>query len=378
MGTHRYHTPEHRARSFSTKLDRARLPRLLLQSALFRARKPSIPRNTLHFMNHPTVKDGRDFLLTPPPPRPYPTIPDEPLVPPHAWRTLQDLHRPPMPEIDEAAIAALQPDYDGIPANYVRDSWSWLGYRALALYQKLQVETPKTALPSEYNVIMHDNGLVTCPTHVFAVYSYPDPSDDDDSGTRRKANALAGRRPEVGLYPTHGAIWAAYCTRLPRMTRAPSPSPSKLVRTKSEGKSAATVVRLPVVPLALPYPPMFLALAAFVNSRVQVHLVVQMLQTANVLALLKVPGMSGRKLDESLRQTIVFALLPECDLKRLCCLARNVHGLYRNIVALGMVDDVLWDTVTFTWSVLRKAMEVAERMAASGVTLADLNRSRNG
>lgn len=129
MGIHHYTSSKHRAWTIPAKVDRLLLPRLILQSAKLRARKP-MPCHALKWILHPRVKEDAATLRTPPPPAPYPAIPKAPLVAPEAWRSLPStLERPPMPEVNPEHIASTQPGYAGIPLKHVRENWTWMGYK---------------------------------------------------------------------------------------------------------------------------------------------------------------------------------------------------------------------------------------------------------
>ncbi len=219
----------------------------------------------------------------------------------------------------------------------------------MGLYQRLFVDPPKSALPSTYNVIMKDLGLATCSTHLFGVYRYVDGEKPSNPTTRQYVKWGLFRR-KVYLFPTHGVIWAAYCANLPEMHI--EPVQTKLVN-RAPGKAAASVIRLPVVPLALPHPERFMALQVFVYTRVPAYFVHSLLPVKGNRFMVRGGGVDEGQLTE--------LLISEYGTKgELCRLLANVHQAYDNMRALLVVDLVMWDSLQVAWRVVRNALEAID------------------
>lgn len=214
------------------------------------------------------------------------------------------------------------------------------------------MDPPKTALPPGYNVIMKDLGLATCATHVFGVYPYAPSAELGDPVSRQIARSLKYRR-EVALFPTHAAIWAAHCSRLPRITK--EDNPIKLVRKPGE-KEAASCVRLPVVPIPIPYPAKFFAIELYVYTLLGGLFIGHLLPCSEIKYFMPPEA----KVGDSFFTKLVNDLANFYNLYDLCRLARNVYGAYQNMIVLGMVDDGIWEALDFAWQTVRKAMEIVD------------------
>ena len=228
------------------------------------------------------------------------------------------------------------------------------------MFHTLCVDPPKTALPATHNVIMKDLGLTTCSTHIFGVF---EPAPTERWGTNpveRQRRQMPFKR-EVGLFPTNAVIWAAHCARLPRIS--PSAVPMKLVREPSETQAAATVCKLPVVPLRMPHPPKFYALQVYVYTRSPSMLLKQLFLFPR-LDYAEHPPLAAAMNDRT-AEPLVAALVKYYDMPTLLCLARDVMGTRDNMEVLGMVERPAWDAVLFAWDVVMQALE--RREAQDGI-----------
>ena len=70
----------------------------------------------------------------------------------------------------------------------------------------------------------------------------------------------------------------------------------------------------------------------------------------------------GGDVDED---TLVEELSTEYSLLDLCRLAKSIHGTYQNMIALWMVDDLIWTSIDIAWRAVRRAMEIVEQKAAA-------------
>lgn len=219
----------------------------------------------------------------------------------------------------------------------------------------VDIEPPRAALPSRYDVLVKDTRIGACYTHVFAVY--PRVTTTNSNPAARQLGPNESQRRITAMYPTHGVIWAAHCARLPTMTR--EEVPSKLV-PRDTGKAVLSVLRLPVVPLAVPYPEKFDAVADFVYNRLKSRFISFLLPTANHRYVIR--HREAADVDED---TLVEELSTEYSLLDLCRLAKSIHGTYQNMIALWMVDDLIWTSIDIAWRAVRRAMEIVEQKAAA-------------
>ncbi|KAI0356968.1 hypothetical protein OH77DRAFT_185594 [Trametes cingulata] len=339
------------------KPDCRSFPRRLVLDAKLRARKVITISSISHIWPRdpkPQEMSTHVHTIAPLRPTPYPPFPDEPLVQPSDWRSLPtELVRPALPEINPAHIATVQPEYEGLSPKQIRSGWSHMGYKPLGMYRKLYVDPPKTGLPKSYNLLMTDAGLATCATHIFGVYTYAPVATGDPAARRHKS--LQFRR-EVSIYPTHAAIWAAYCSRLPAIL--PKPVKLKVFIDPRPGMRKPSVLQLPIVPIAVPYPPTFFTIMMFVYTYRKSSFVNMLLPCADF----RLPPDSLMDPPREVTMPMYARKLAESgDMLHLCQLAKNVHGTYRNMVALGVVEDRMWEALDYAWKTILTAMDLAEK-----------------
>ena len=101
----------------------------------------------------------------------------------------------------------------------------------------VDIEPPRAALPSRYDVLVKDTRIGACYTHVFAVY--PRVTTTNSNPAARQLGPNESQRRITAMYPTHGVIWAAHCARLPRIDPAPPEPKTKLVRAETAAGEAA-------------------------------------------------------------------------------------------------------------------------------------------
>lgn len=225
-----------------------------------------------------------------------------------------------------------------------------INFRSMGMYRKVFIDPPKAALPEGYNLLFSDAGVANCATHVFGVYAPLPPTHGDPSARLRKC---ARFRRTVDLYPTHAAIWAAYCANLPQMHE--SPMKLKVYRAADERVTRAFVLRLPIVPIPVPHPESFYAIMLFVYTYRKSVLINALLP---IIALPPDSGMEPPA--DILIARHARALAERCDLLRLCQLAKNVHGAYHNMIALGIVETRMWDALEHAWATVLAAMDLVE------------------
>ncbi|RPD61763.1 hypothetical protein L227DRAFT_652482 [Lentinus tigrinus ALCF2SS1-6] len=387
-------TPKHptRAGPISANIDRFTLPRAYLQSGKLRGRK-AMRTNPY---KHPAIKDSIFTSSTPnsnsnprtplssahPTPR-DPQMPYVPQVPPlielRRWRSLpRTLERPPIGDIKMENIISAEPQFSVFTPEEVR-----AGFPAIAPYTggpRLTVSAPSATLPDHYDFLLTDIGLAMRPTHAFGVFPTFSAAQDARCSPDQLPTPFPQTR-EVSMCPTHGGVWAAHCSKLPPMQRVKVKFKPAMPAT--EECSATSLIRLPLVPLPLPYPPAFFYLERYLYSGVQWHFIAEMLLPINVQVTDK------EQLKRELKPWDQFhdyvSIIPKTDKNEpylelhpeaadklgallasrysgvdICRLARSVWGTHQDAVYLGMVDVKMWEAIEFAWTAVLKAMEIAD------------------
>lgn len=407
-------TPKHpsQAGPISAKIDRLTLPRAYLQSGKLRGRK-AMRTNPY---KHPAIKDSifatSSSTNSPTPsstssPNPHdpnmpfvPSIP--PLVDPAHWRSLpRVLQRPTITEVKAENIASAEPAYAKFTPEEVRENFPYAQIRrvhahllsparrlltfvrlirAIAPYNggpRLTVSAPSAVtLPPHYDFLLTDVGVAMRPTHAFGIYPTFSAVQDDVCTPHQLPTPFPQTR-SVQMLPSHGGIWAAHCSRLramPAMTNKLAP-----VSDPTPDKPGTSMVRLPLVPMPLPYPPGFLYLTRYIYSKVQWHLIAELLlpiddskelkaqlgpwdglfDCVTVLPRTQKTEMYRELTPEGVDKFGAF-LAERFELIDLCRLARSVWGTHQDAVYLGMVDVKLWESLEFAWASVLKAMEIVD------------------
>ncbi|KAF8146942.1 hypothetical protein K438DRAFT_1910591 [Mycena galopus ATCC 62051] len=250
------------------------------------------------------------------------------------------LVRPSFTEVSRAALHAASPDVGNASIEFIRRNLlestpqMMCGTSALSP-SHLPAALPKSSLPSFITVPLlplRDSVRPCYPTHALAV-SNSSPSGSSDQHL---------------LFPVHALVLAAHCSKLP-----PLPPPAQ--RT-------STSVHLPVLPLTVPSAPALSVLLAFMYS----HRLDAVLN-----ALFPVPPSFLRKLTH---KTVCAALQSGADLHHLsahlCAVSRadvqvlivhtaHVKEVWQNMVALGIDDAALWDTVELAYEIILGALNLA-------------------
>ena len=228
--------------------------------------------------------------------------------------------------------------------------------RPLGLYDRIFVDPPKTSLPNWYDIIIKDLGLASCPTHIFGVYNYAPAAELGDPVQRQARRGLKFRRA-VALFPTHAAIWAAHYANLPAIAPAPPDLEVRLLPpSPATRRATCSTMRMPIVPMPLPYPPRFFALVMFVTTYSQGLFIGHLLPCEHIKYVLH----EGAEEGDANFCKLVGDLARYYGMRELCCLARGVYGTYHNMCVLGMVDDRIWEALHLAWKILLKAMETVD------------------
>lgn len=192
---------------------------------------------------------------------------------------------------------------------------------------------PKAHLPPSLSVPLRappSRTVPTYPTHVLAVYS----SKSHDS--------------QAMMIPVHSLVLAAQCARLPELRTPKHPVSHTLL--------------LPVIPLAVPSTAAFAILRTFMYD----HRLDSVLN-----ALFPLPSAFLANLSPStVRATMasghalhqLSAYLSEAtghNLHTLTTHTAHVKDLWHDMVALGLFDSELWDTLDLAWDIVLGAMNLA-------------------
>jgi hypothetical protein len=193
----------------------------------------------------------------------------------------------------------------------------------------------KNTLPKELDVLIND---LSCdmPSHMLAVHSRL-PQHTSQSHSPR----------QVTLFPIHHIVFAAHCASLP--TLPPNPTPAM-------PQTTGTHITLPVVPLCIPHPETFPHLSAYLYTRRTSALIASLLPAGTSLPptlTIDAPDFNKtlRQFSKQLAMTYtVHALLGH---------AVKINGLWRNVCALGVFDDGMWDALDVAWDAILLALAIA-------------------
>lgn len=191
---------------------------------------------------------------------------------------------------------------------------------------------PRSRLPPAINIPLRTTSSEpSYPTHVLALTSSKNPSD----------MAL--------LLPVHSLVLASYCANLPRL-------PS------SQQEPQSPTLHLPVLPLSLPSPAAFSVLYSFMYH----HCLETLLK-----ALLPMPTAFLQFLShDTVRDAFASGPMLHQLSSYLCSSASanpqtltihaaHVKELWQTMIALGIHDPDLWDTIDLAWEVILGAFNLA-------------------
>ncbi|KAG7095624.1 hypothetical protein E1B28_006348 [Marasmius oreades] len=262
---------------------------------------------------------------------------------------------------NEALRAAFGNHYDPlVPVDFIRDNYANKGLRLLATVISVSADIPKSKLPTEIQVLVHDDSSDDLPTHMLAVY-----------GSKKSPST---NKVDVKLYPVHAPIMTAHCTKLPPF----SPSP---ITSSDDGVPPATnngiprALTLPVRNLCLPHPSSFPHICQYLYARRAEILYNAFLpyppskcaQAFNEAGT-ATPSTSTTTSESSPSsfytqpQNVSHQLDLASDLAttytphRLLESVAVVHGTWMNACALGIFDDTLWTVIDGCWEVLLRAL----------------------
>lgn len=256
------------------------------------------------------------------------------------------LARPVAKEVSKSALAAVAPELEDTPAQYVREALELLGTRMLAVLASTVTSpvnaTNSSSLPNSVSVttiLPVSESYDLLPTHMLAVHS-------------STSTPLAGpsKPRKVTLFPAHATVLAANCANLPALPRSIATT-TDLRESSIQGLGKEVDASLPLVPLALPSPETFAQLSTFLYTRRADQLLASLMPSAPSSS---TPSTSTDSLDAYATQ---LSSLPR---PTLLAHALRVHGLWKNACALGVHDAKLWSVIDSAWTVLVRSMSIGE------------------
>ncbi|KAF8152966.1 hypothetical protein B0H34DRAFT_663238 [Crassisporium funariophilum] len=247
------------------------------------------------------------------------------------------LSRPPFAEVSREAIMAVAPELANVPAEYIRRGLRPKAHLMLAGISALpSSHMPssmlKSHVPASLSIpIRASSGQPTYPTHVLAVAS------SKSSGTEHTL-----------LFPVHNIVIASQCSALPRLPFSSPPTSSTL--------------HVPVLPLALPSPAAFKVLHSYLYN----HSLDGVLKSLFPLPSGFLQSLSHHTVQSTLASGTSLHQLSTylcqsagSSLQVLTTHAAHVKELWQDMVALGLHDPELWDTVDLAWEIILGALNLA-------------------
>lgn len=191
---------------------------------------------------------------------------------------------------------------------------------------------PKSNVPQSMSIpVRASSSHPSYPTHILAV------SSSKPSGNEH-----------VFMFPVHSIVIAAQCSALPRLP-------------PSSGGSSG-LLHLPVLPLALPSPAAFKVLHGYLYN----HSLDGILKSLFPLPAGFVHGLSHHTVQSTLASGSTLHQLSTylcssagSSLQALTIHAAHVKELWQDMVALGLHDPELWDTVDLAWEIILGALNLA-------------------
>lgn len=259
---------------------------------------------------------------------PFPTWPPRTLPPPQRR------------EINREFINTNYPDLVEVPTEYIRTTALAATGPEYVLYCRLSFTTLLTFTPSsmfaalahvkaqpstdslsrELEITMNGAVAAHCPTHMLAIYSNQSPT----------------LKRRITLFPIHDLVLVVHCAHLPRLPATVS-------------NVTGATVKLPVVPMCLPSPETFNILQAYLYTK----------RLDMLFSSLIPPPPSFDNPNTTMPEIIsrlTHHLSATCSKVQLAERAIIINGLWRNVCALGVQDDKLWNAIGVTWEAVAGAI----------------------
>ncbi|CUA72250.1 hypothetical protein RSOLAG22IIIB_00915 [Rhizoctonia solani] len=226
--------------------------------------------------------------------------------------------------VQPRALAAIDPELDGVPVAFVRQSVCAMSKEILDMLVTCAPTSPLTnPLPRTLECTVHHPSPEPSmlPTHYLVVYN---PRTPDQPGK---------------LFPAHSLVLATQCAALPSFGS-----------TTRELRDDDTFT-VPLLGLPLPAPNHFGPLYTFLHDHSANALLAALLplpQAAFGRISLETNGITGR---------LAQALSDWLSLRALLSTLKTIHGVWANAGALHVDNDRLWKILGFAWRVLVAAVE---------------------
>ncbi|KAJ6591194.1 hypothetical protein DFH09DRAFT_196124 [Mycena vulgaris] len=292
-----------------------------------RRSKKTVPAPVLNFDVTSVDVEMRDVVET------------QPALSKKRYQLPRELPRPAFQDISTETLVAFEPELlaedQELPAiEYIMDFMTSIGPGLLRVAAGVVADPPKDGLPREIAITLNDPSTYPPPTHMLAIHTSP-PKDGPSNGPSNVPRA-------VTLVPVHSAVLALYCARLPAFPEK-NPSPAYISDDRTQ-------LMVPVQPFCIPAPATWPKLASFLYTK-----------RADILlkSLLPCPPPPALENDRTLVPGFATRLATTYTSQALLLHVNTVHGLWKNVVALGVFVDELWDTIDLAWEVLLTAMAIS-------------------
>ncbi|KAJ7799014.1 hypothetical protein B0H14DRAFT_1711731 [Mycena olivaceomarginata] len=203
------------------------------------------------------------------------------------------LYRPALDEVKMmSTLLDIYPDLAGIPAEYIRARLSLSTPFMIAALRATQTAEIQGGLPEKLEITMNEIVSAACPTHMLAIHS--------------DTPLTFGQKRQISLYPCHDLVMRIYCTRLHKL------------------------------------PPLETRRCWF-----------------TLLSLLCQCAFPHRGPSRCYMRTFTRRIRgrsPRLRLPQLVVHATEVHGLWRNACALGVISPLLYDVIEESWAKTLTAM----------------------
>lgn len=276
-------------------------------------------------------------------------------------------------KVDPKVIYELEPGFTGMSIDIIR-SGEYSGHTyvllsiSLSVYLKcsrsyfgalrtFHAEPPLAVIPKEMEWVCDDRTLATCPTHFLAVYR----STSLELTVRLpKIQWNLNYRREVIIFPIHTLPLFLHCLRLP-----PIPESKPEITTFREGddeKKPMSIIKLPVIPLALPYPQVFPLMLQFFYSYNSLQLCINLVP----IPYPAVAGWSDRKRNLAHAANIANNF----DVPAIQQIRNRIWMVHQNACILQVAIDTMWNPLISCWNATfcaeslierKREMEIAEK-----------------
>ncbi|GBE89777.1 hypothetical protein SCP_1701020 [Sparassis crispa] len=260
-----------------------------------------------------------------------------------------------MPDVKHEDVMAYAPDLARTPVELIRKGLPGMHRHVPPILLGVRCDPPKTVLRKVKGMSVPDSRLAECPTHIFAVYG---PSWGSTSPADRYLQKLRARRL-VTYYPIHALMFLAHCGNLPPIEDYRLRLAILHVTPPTATVEAASIIRVPLVPIYVPAPVAFQLLEHYIYFSNVPHLEAELLPS-ELPPPPRAPGIISHD-DRVAAYAYALATQQDMTINRLSRHAKLVYRLYQNVVWLAVKDSGLWAAINFTWESLTSAMRMMQQ-----------------